>query len=363
MREAITNANGKTGERHGDSGCGNDNEDDDALSLFPRRRAMMILDRRIAILDLMAGRRRHTSEQKPLSRRRLPAFVSRQVVSARRWFLNLRPVGRTSRPPELAVVCGGCERVRGDYFLERHDFPYLCIEFVTAGRGTLTLEGRDHELVPGSVFSYGPGIPHAIRTDPRHRLRKYYVDFIGTAAATRMQAARIAPGSVLLVLQPQEIEEIFALLQQCGLAHSSHASALCGQLLGVLLTKIAERGLRADDVDPRAFDTYQRFRALLSAECRRLSSVAEAARLFQISSAYACRLFRRFDATSPYQHLLRERMNLAADLLSRRETGVERLLVKQVAAELGFADQYQFSRAFKRVFGISPARFQRETAG
>ena len=163
--------------------------------------------------------------------------------------------------------------------------------------------------------------------------------------------------------QPQEIGEIFDLLQQCGLAHSSHASALCGQLLGVLLTKIAERGLRADDVDPRAFDTYQRFRAFLCAECPRLGSVAEAARLFQISPAYACRLFRRFDATSPYQHLLRERMNLAADLLSRRETGGERLLVKQVAAHLGFADPYQFSRAFKRVFGISPARFQRDTAG
>jgi hypothetical protein len=251
----------------------------------------------------------------------LPAFVSRQVVAARRWFLNLQPVGRTRRPPDLAVVCGGCERVRSDYFLERHDFPYLCIEFVIAGRGTLTLEGRDHDLVPGSIFSYGPGIPHAIRTDPRHRLRKYYVDFVGTAAAARMQAARIAPGSMLRVPQPQEIGEIFDLLQQCGLAHSSHASALCGQLLGVLLTKIAERGLRADDVDPKAFDTYQRFRTFLSAECPRLGSVAEAARLFQISPAYACRLFRRFDATSPYQHLLRERMNLAADLLSRRETG------------------------------------------
>jgi AraC-like DNA-binding protein len=324
---------------------------------------MMILDRRMAILDLMAGQTQRIAGSKKPSRRRLPEFVSRQVVAARRWFLNLRAAGRTSRPPDLAVVCGGCERVRGDYFLERHDFPYLCIEFVIAGRGTLTLDGRDHDLVPGSIFSYGPGIPHAIRTDPRHRLRKYYVDFVGTAAAARMQAARIAPGSMLRVPQPQEIGEIFDLLQQCGLAHSSHASALCGQLLGVLLTKIAERGLRADDVDPRAFDTYQRFRAFLSAECPRLWSVAEAARLFQISPAYACRLFRRFDATSPYQHLLRERMNLAADLLSRRETGGERLLVKQVASHLGFADQYQFSRAFKRVFGISPARFQRDTAG
>lgn len=323
----------------------------------------MILDHRMAILDLMAGQPRHTAERGNPSRKQLPGFVSRQVVSAKRWFLHLRTAGRKSNPPDLAVVCGGCERVRGDYRVDRHDFPYFCIEFVAAGRGTLTLRGRDHELVPGSLFAYGPGIPHSIRTDPRQRLRKYYVDFVGTAAAARMQAARIAAGSVLRVPQPYEIAEIFDLLQQCGLAHSSHTPALCGQLVGVLLTKIAERGLRADDVDPKAFDTYRRFRAFLSAERRWLSSVAEAARACRISTAYACRLFRRFDATSPYQHLLRERMNLAADLLSRRETGGERMLVKQVAAHLGFADQYQFSRAFKRVFGIGPARFQRETAG
>ncbi|MFN6192040.1 MAG: helix-turn-helix domain-containing protein, partial [Planctomycetia bacterium] len=68
----------------------------------------------------------------------------------------------------------------------------------------------------------------------------------------------------------------------------------------------------------------------------------------------ACRLFRRFDNSSPYQYLLRQRMSLAADLLTH-----DGLLVRQVAAYLGFADQYQFSRAFKRVSGISPGRLSR----
>lgn len=334
-----------------------------ALSLFPRRRAMMILDGRMTILDLMAASRRHTTGRKKPPSRRLPGFVSRQVVSARRWFLNRRPVLRPDGRPDIQVVCGGCERVRADYCVDREDFPYLCIEFVAAGHGTLTVRGRDHDLVPGSVFAYGPGIPHTIRTDPRRRLLKYYVDFVGTAATARMQTARIPPGSVLRVPQPHDVGEIFGLLQQCGLAHSSHAPALCAQLLGVVLTKIAERGLRADAVDPKSLDTYKRFRAFLARERLRLSSAAEAARDFGISTAYACRLFKRFDTTSPYQYLLQERMNLAADLLARREAEGDRLLVKQVAAHLGFADQYQFSRAFKRTFGVSPARFQWETAG
>ena len=282
----------------------------------------------------------------------LPGFVSRQVASARRYFLDLAPDRR--RP--LTVVCGGCEVVRRDYEVERADFPYCCVEFVAAGRGMVTLGGRDHPLAAGSVFAYGPGVPHRIRTDPRHRLRKYYVDFVGRDAAATMRVARLPPGGHLTVSRPREVQELFDLLQHGGLAHSPHSGALCGQVLAVLFTKIAERGLPAGTVDPRAYATFERFKKLLADGRRRFASVDAAAREFGISAAYACRLFRRFDAASPYQYLVRQRMSLAADLLTH-----ERLKVKDAAARLGFSDQYQFSRTFKRVYGIAPAVFQRQS--
>lgn len=285
-------------------------------------------------------------------RQPLPAFVSRQVVTARRYFLDLRPAHRGP----LTVVCGGEEHVRGDYVVARDDFPYCCVEFVAAGRGTLTLGGRETPLSTGVVFSYGPGIPHAIRTDRRSRLRKYYVDFVGRDAAARLRSLRLAPGSHAMVERPGEIRAIFDLLQQCGLAHSANSQALCSQLLGVLLTKINELTQPAGTADGIALTTYARFQRFLATERLRLTSVSQAAAEFGISAAYACRLFRRYAATSPYQELLRQRMTLAADLLTH-----ERLPVHQAAARLGFADPAQFSRAFKRVAGVSPSAFQRRS--
>jgi AraC-like DNA-binding protein len=282
--------------------------------------------------------------------RRLPAFVSRQVAAADRYFLDLRPAA--NRP--LTVVCGGMEQVRADYVVARDDFPYCCVEFVASGHGTVSLRGRDVPLAPGSVFSYGPGVPHVIRTERRRRLRKYYVDFAGREAVARLRSARLAPGSHVMVGRPREVEEIFGLLQQFGLAHSRHSQLLCTQMLDVLLTKIAERALPPSGGDAQAFATYERFREYLTTHRQRLVSVEQAAQEFGLSSAYACRLFRRFDTESPYQYLLRQRMNLAADLLAH-----DGLLVRQVAAHLGFADQYQFSRAFKRISGISPGRLLR----
>lgn len=288
---------------------------------------------------------RQPSERRP----RLPPFVSRQVVAARRYFLDLRPVA--SRP--LTVVCGGEERVRGDYVVERDDFPYCCLEFVAAGQGTAILDGHEFALGPGSVFAYGPGIAHSIRTDRRRRLQKFYVDFVGSEALPRLRRARLAPGSHLTVATPGEVQAVFDLLQRCGLSPSPHSQSLCGQLLGVLLTKITEQALPASAEDLEARGTFERFRQFLTTERQRLLSVEMAAREFGISTAYACRLFRRFGEQSPYRYLLAQRMSLAADLLTH-----ERLLVRQAAVRLGFADPYQFSRAFKRIAGVSPSHFQ-----
>jgi len=47
-------------------------------------------------------------------------------------------------------------------------------------------------------------------------------------------------------------------------------------------------------------------------------------------------------------------MNLATERLQNPAT-----LVKQVAAELGFADVYHFSRVFKKMLGVSPQGFRR----
>jgi AraC-like DNA-binding protein len=73
-----------------------------------------------------------------------------------------------------------------------------------------------------------------------------------------------------------------------------------------------------------------------------------------VDAAYLCRLFRRYDHQTPYQFLLRLKMNLAAERL--QNPGV---LVKQVAAELGFHDPFHFSRAFKSILGLSPEAFRR----
>src|SRR6266436_2091137 len=93
-----------------------------------------------------------------------PDFFSSQVSQARRFYLNLKP----SPKAKLVVVCGGVEHCASNYGIVRKSFPFYSVEFVAQGTGRLTLNGSEHTLQPGMVFSYGPGIPHNISSDSHH---------------------------------------------------------------------------------------------------------------------------------------------------------------------------------------------------
>lgn len=84
-----------------------------------------------------------------------------------------------------------------------------------------------------------------------------------------------------------------------------------------------------------------------------MRSLGDLAAACGTSAAHVCRLFRRYGARSPYQALLRLKMARAASLLLDRA-----LPVRQAGAEVGFEDPYHFSKAFKRVHGLSPQAFR-----
>jgi len=278
-----------------------------------------------------------------------PAFVSRQVAEARRYYLDLKP-GKSARP---VLVCGGCERLAADYVVSRKTFPFFAVEFVAEGAGTLTLMGREYRLQPGVAFAYGPGVPHVIRNDARRPMRKYYVDLAGKGVADVLGV--LGNWVPVQVSRPQEVVEVFEMLQREAAGVGPAVQALGDALVPVLLLKIQQRALAYGSAEPRSQAAYERARRHLEKHYLQLRTVEEAARACHMTPVYLSRLFARYAHTGAYQFLIRLKMNRAAELLL--EGG---MLVKQVAAELRFADAFHFSRVFKRVYGVPPEQFIRQ---
>ena len=279
-----------------------------------------------------------------------PAFFSSQVSEARRFYLNLNP----PRHGPLAVVSGGCERCAPDYEIHRATFPFCSIEYVARGRGALKLNRRRHGLQPGTIFSYGPGVRQDIAADPAEPPVKYFVDFAGLKSRTILRQCHLPPGSVSQIFPPNEIQNLFDELIRCGQHGGRQSAELCAKLLECLTLKISESRAPQAGIETHSFTTYRQCRQHIEINSPRLKTLRQIAEECHVDAAYLCRLFQRYDRQSPYQFLLRLKMNLAAEWLQQPDS-----LVKQVAERAGFSDQFHFSRAFKSVFGVAPDIFRR----
>ena len=277
-----------------------------------------------------------------------PGFFSAQISEAKRFYFDFQPSPRIP----LAVVCGGCEHCTADFVIQRRSFPYWSVEFVAQGKGRLTLGGHKAELVPGTLFAYGPGVAQHIVGDPQRPMVKYFVDFTGRQAAALLTRHALRPGSVRQTSAPSEILTLFDDLIRSGLRVTPFTARILALQIELLLLRVAETRMPAGAAATPAFATYQRCRRFIEQKYRTLRTVEEVAAACHVQPAYLSRLFQRFDHHSPYRYLLRLKMDYAADRLVNSA-----LLVKQAADELHFADAYHFSRAFKKVHGLSPAKF------
>ena len=275
--------------------------------------------------------------------------MSRQVAEARRFYLS----SFAKRNDGPCVVSGGWERCARDYKIRRPGFPYLTVEFVAGGRGTLHICGREHDLVRGTVFAYGPGIDHVITTDPINRLSKYFVNFSGRGAAAAMREAGIAAGACHAVAVADEVQAAFEHLLTAGRRGTQTAARVAALQGQILLLMVSEVRLPSGTRENQALQTFRRCQQFLEENFLSVNTAEEIARTCHIAPAYLSRLFRRFAGQPAYRFLMRLKMNHAATLLEQQH-----LRVREVADAFAM-DPFHFSRAFKRVHGLSPVAFLR----
>jgi AraC-like DNA-binding protein/quercetin dioxygenase-like cupin family protein len=279
-----------------------------------------------------------------------PKFFSPDVAAERRFYLDLNPKKNIS----LAVVSGGVEHSTPHYAIHRKTFAFNTIEYVARGNGTLKLNGREYSLQPGRLFSYGPGIAQDITGDPANPLIKYFVNFAGTRARRLLRLCHLSPGNVSEVFPANALQPLFDELIRTGLQMRRESSNLHAKLLECLVLRIQGTQAPIEVAESYSFATFQQCRLYIEENSQKLQTLDQIANSCHVNKAYLCRLFQRYDIQSPYQYLLQLKMRYAAERL--HEPGV---LVKQVAEELGFSDQFHFSRVFHSVFGVSPMTFRR----
>ncbi len=74
---------------------------------------------------------------------------------------------------------------------------------------------------------------------------------------------------------------------------------------------------------------------------------------YNLSKSHFYRLFKKYTGTTPLGFITSLRMTAAADYLT-----LYNFKINEISKKLGFEDSLYFSRAFKKVFGMSPKKYR-----
>jgi AraC-like DNA-binding protein len=128
------------------------------------------------------------------------------------------------------------------------------------------------------------------------------------------------------------------------------------ELLLVILTDPGNNEL-GDYLQDFSTPEYDPFQQVMEANCLFNLTLADFARLLNMSISSFKRHFHSIYRTNPGQWLLDQRLKNAYKLLVNSKKSISDL-----SFESGFADSTHFSHAFKKRFGISPLKYRRASS-
>jgi AraC family transcriptional regulator of arabinose operon len=230
---------------------------------------------------------------------------------------------------------GGADRAH-DLPVHRHSFWQL--ELGTAGRFPARLGTETIEVRPGLAVFIPPGLRHGFS----------YLPGIGYLSFKfHTEEGPLPPRSLDLRSSP-----LLAALEQALVAAVTE-SPRRPEVLDALLSALLAACRPVPEEPGVGAGLAQRVAELVRSRRGAPVSVRQAAAELGYSPGHLSALVRR-ETGRPLKELIdRERGRRAAELVRYSDAGF-----KQLAEELGFPDQFSFSRFFKRVHGRSPRAFR-----
>lgn len=238
---------------------------------------------------------------------------------------------------------------------------------VLKGAGEVVAGTRRIPFAAHHLFCIPPFVPHAFSSRATCEHIAIHFDLAAGVPASARQPIDRTPYQVLLphglvlpfhrVLSPGDgLEALLVdILRQwligTEVARLGVQASLQRAIAGLLCsgTEDAAGGSAGAVAHLRVQRAIEHMRARL-AEPLTLGDLARAAGLRP--SRFA-QLFREWTGYSPMDHLRRLRVERARELLADID-----LPIRAVAERAGFGDAYQFSKAFRRIDGVSPSQFR-----
>ncbi|OMF37101.1 hypothetical protein BK133_07805 [Paenibacillus sp. FSL H8-0548] len=242
--------------------------------------------------------------------------------------------------------------VDGDTPLAQHTLLYLA-----KGAGTLTMNGQPIALERDSLHIYAPGIMLAAQLSPDFENELYYLSFDWFRLTEQTDAGRSYKRELSFPLQGKQlisgslVKRYFYLLSAGG--ESDRSPLLAQQHLSDLLYILLQHAEPAEveELPDRLRLTLDYMQCHYREEIR----VDKLAGMARLHPSYYSQIFKKSMDKTPVSYLTHLRMNKAKEMLLTTDKSVN-----DIAADVGYEDEFYFSRRFKETSGYSPSIYTKK---
>jgi len=242
------------------------------------------------------------------------------------------------------------------FVTERSDKDSYLIFYTFSGEGFLTQDGSSVRLTPGTALILDCRRPQRYGTAPAcDHWHHFWIHADGCGVSSLFSVIN-PEGRTTSVIVSGEIRERFLHLLQripeettsAVLSVSLDVHRILQFMASASLHEVHERRLFHQDLMEKAADHIREHYA----QDLHIETLLS---LTHLSRSYFMRLFRRHMGTTPYNFLLLTRITRAKELLETTD-----LSVSQIADEVGFQNDANFSYRFAAITGVTPGQFRRQ---
>jgi AraC-like DNA-binding protein len=240
-------------------------------------------------------------------------------------------------------------RYRGAVVSHSHDFHQVVLPL--EGRLSMVVSGTEGHVSPDSVALVAAGEPHSFTGSKSNSFLVIDIptrswtatDTLGALVWERARRHPFVPVDAELL----QLIRYLARASERGQLRGPLATHACALLLG---TVSAQLGLGEQGAWPSSLRGVAGY---VDAHLEWPLTVADMARVGNLSASRLHALFRGHLATTPQKYLAQRRLHRASELLAHTF-----LSVMEVALRVGYGDQAAFTRAFRKHTGKTPLNYR-----
>ncbi|WP_434749990.1 AraC family transcriptional regulator [Paenibacillus amylolyticus] len=232
---------------------------------------------------------------------------------------------------------------------------HVTLWMINEGEGVAVVDGQQLPIVPGSSIMILPGTVIEWVHQPRQIVHAYKLEFEANWEEEATEHPLIMIANRLVSVQP--VAELMELLEQMVELKKTNIGLARFKREILLQEAIYQFALKACANQPATTkEAVLRTITHMEANYQRNWKVGDLAAMASVSLRQYSHIFRQITGTSPMDYLHGVRMDQAKRLL--RSSSGDML---SVAKQVGFKDEFYFSRRFKQQEGVSPSAYMKKS--